>query len=389
MTPLLSLAGITVAALVAPPAVGAVGAVAIAVVPPVVNNVGDEPRRLEIVGTLNDSVARCLGDRGIRLEARACDPVLDPRCVAAQLGANGSSVGNIVRLSVEGAEHILVVRAHVFGADGQLVDDERAAVAHDAPAVEIGRVADALLARFAPPPSMGRLVVVDLPVGAEAFVGSPQGTRIEPGVALPLPLGAHRVVVMGVAGSAAPVPVDVVVEHERTTEVSVRASARASPRASLTGGADEEERPPVEASGVAPDGATPGYAYAVPIGGVTTGIATAVVAGAVLLVAAENIAEWDRRAKGVTFPRSADDPLCAPDRCGRDDEAAWTSGYGPLGEGAQVGQGARFMMVALSEDNHRRWRAARDLSSGLLLVGVMTAAANAAVLVADWPSSAE
>jgi hypothetical protein len=160
------------------------------------------------------------------------------------------------------------------------------------------------------------------------------------------------------------------VEFNRTTEV-IAGALRAAP---TVGGA------PL---------AVAALAEPIAIGGVVTGLAAVTGALVLWIVSAENRDEWQRRAAGLTFPRNSDDPACAATNCvvadddfdGADEQVGWTRGYGPLGDDGQVGQGARFMMVALSRDNELRWDSLNTLATGLgITAGVMTVASSALLL---------
>lgn len=313
---------------------------------------------------LDKNVSETLGASYIALDVKpGCELNPLPACIAAGVASSKGDIDEVAQVVLRRAgPNLTEMRLRIFGRDGVRQQELRAGIV-DAEAVD---ATTALLRKaFDPSRYRGTVEIKGAPVGAELLI---DGLPLEEPRAQ-LRVGKHVLDIVHPkvpheAGGGGVETVSFEVAFERVTEVLVPSA------------------PP-------PAGTPVGVPFWVATGTTATGILA--ISGGLFLyfVAAENKTEWARRAEGKTFPRNADDPLCSKnDTCiGADGgQLGWTEGYGPLGANGQVGQGARFMMVAFSRDNEERWESSIWAALGLGVAGTLATIGGVVGVVSLFPS---
>lgn len=312
-------------------------------------------------GDLDDNVELTLQSSRVLL-ALKCEPgtydtAPDPRCVKDAVNASNRDIDEVAQVLLRSAgPNKTEMKLRIYGRDGIVVQEPTQEIVD----VQAPEVTTAMLRKaFDPSRFSGKAIITGAPDGSELLV---DGLRID-GKEVTLRVGHHVLDVVHGDGAVETVPFDVLLD--KRVFVPVPSAPAAAPSS----------------------GGAPLYISATTA---SLGIAAVVASAIVFVIAQENSEEWNRRAIGRTFPRNSDDPRCAErNECIRDGgQIGWTEGYGPLGADAQVGQGARFMMVAFSRDNELRWDASRDLAVGLVIGGSAALVGGALATFALWPSDA-
>ncbi len=294
----------------------------------------------------------------IKCEPGTYDTAPDARCVKDAVNASNRDIDEVAQVLLRSAgPNKTEMKLRIYGRDGVVVQEPTQEIV-DVQAVE---VTTAMLRKaFDPSRFSGKAIITGAPDGSELLV---DGLRVD-GNEVTLRVGHHVLDVVHANGSVETVPFDV--NLDKPVFVPVPSAPAAAP---VSGGA-------------------PFYTSA---STASLGLAAVVASVIVYFIALENADEWHSRAIGRTFPRNNDDPRCADKNgCLNEDEQqiGWTQGYGPLGADEQVGQGARFMMVASSRDNELRWDASRELAIGLAIGGSAALVGGALATFALWPSAA-
>lgn len=312
---------------------------------------------------LDKNVSQALGQSYVALPVKpgceiSLEASLERACIAAAVANSRADIDEVAQVVLRRAgPNLTEMRLRIFARDGALQQELRADIV-DAEAVD---ATTAMLRKaFDPSRYRGVVEVKGVPEGAELLV---DGLPLEQPRAH-LRVGKHVLDVVHAQGGVETLSFQIA--FERTTEVLVPS---APPAASAPAGA-----PFWVASGTAASGVL-------------------AIGGGLLLyvVAAGNQTEWARRAAGKTFPQNTDDPICSRDNtcAGADDEqVGWTRGYGPAGSSVQVGQGARFMMVAHSRDNEQRWESSTWAAFGLGIGGTLAAIGGIVGVVTLFPGAA-
>lgn len=307
---------------------------------------------------LDDNVRLTLQSSLVALALR-CDPGTfatppDARCVKDAVNESKRDIDEVAQVLLRNAgPNKTEMKLRILGRDGAPIQEPTAEIVD----VQAAAVTTAMLRKaFDPSRFSGTAVVSGAPAGAVLLV---DGLRVD-GTQLTLRVGPHVLDVVHANGAVETVPFEVALDKPVT--VPVPSSPGSAP---VVAGA-------------------PFYTSATVA---SVGVVATVGSIIWLIVASENRDEWHRRAIGATFPRNTDDPLCAETGCtveGR--QVGWTQAYGPLGPNGQVGQGARFMMVAFSRDNDLRWDTSASAAIGLVVAGGATLLGGAAATYALWPS---
>jgi hypothetical protein len=331
----------------------------IGVIPTVVEGF-DEKVKATRLGDLEDNVETTLQSARVPLTLK-CEPGTyetppDPNCVKAAVNESKRDIDEVAQVLLRSAgPNKTEMKLRIYGRDGVVVQ----APTQEIVDVQAAEVTTAMLRKaFDPSRFSGKATIHGAPEGAELLV---DGLHVD-GSVVTLRVGHHLLDVVHPGGAVETVPFDVALD--KNVPVTV-------PSAPV---------PPPTTGGV------PLYVSAS-----TAGLGVVAAVGAVILfvVSKDNGDEWHRRAIGRTFPRNGDDPRCSETNCLEGEEqVGWTREYGPLGDEQQVGQGARFMMVAFSRDNELRWVATRELSVGLVVGGAAALVGGALATFALWPSDA-
>jgi hypothetical protein len=291
----------------------------------------------------------------LKCEPGTYDTPPDAKCVKDAVNAANRDIDEVAQVLLRSAgPNKTEMKLRIFGRDGVVLQQPTEEIVD----VQAAEVTTAMLRKaFDPSRFSGRASIQGAPGDAELLV---DGLRVE-GNEVTLRVGPHVLDVVHANGAVETVPF--VVELDQTEPVLVPSA----PVAAASGG---------------------GAPFIVSATTASVGVAAAVGAVILFIVANDNAAEWHRRAVGRTFPRNSDDPRCAATECrgANGAQIGWTEGYGPLGDNAQVGQGARFMMVAFSRDNELRWASSREASIGLAIAGAAALVGGAVATFALWPS---
>lgn len=336
----------------------------IGVLPTVVEGFADpkiaQRRQEDLDSNIRETLLSTRVPLTLKCDGGSFDHAPDAKCVKDAVIASSRDVDEVAQVllrSVGASKTVMKLR--IFGRDGAVLQEPTQELI-DVQASEVTTVM--LRKAFDPSRFSAEVTVTGASPGTQLLV---DGLPVSPDTKLPLRVGSHVLEVVHQDGAVEKLPFEVALDKAMT--VAVPSSAPAA---------------------VAPSAGMPFYVSASTAG---AGALTTLVSAVLLVVAVENRDEWRRRAIGRTFPRNGDDPHCKASANGCLDEdggkIGWTIGYGPLGEANQVGQGARFMMVAISRDNELRWTATSDGSLGGIIAGAAALIAGTVNVLALWPAT--